>query len=258
MNKNNVFRFLKVNIWYYLIFGLILFLIVYFYNFYVNKYDKKINDIDYILSNNVSHSKEITLDNINTSSYNLMIVAHPDDESFWGSRELYNKKYLVVCITCGTDSNRIDEFKETMNFTNDDYIMLGYVDLDNGRKSDWQLEYKYIEEDINKVLFSKDWEMVLTHNPEGEYGHIHHKLTNKIVTENSNKENLYYFGRFYHNDIPKGLNRLTNEEYEFKKNILVGIYKSQRHVFDDFEYMSYYEDVIKYDRWFNEQNKEYS
>lgn len=255
MNKNNVFRFLKVNIWYYLIFGLILFLIVYFYNFYVNKYDKKINDIDYVLSNNVSHSKEITLDNINTSSYNLMIVAHPDDESFWGSRELYNKKYLVVCITCGTDSNRIEEFKETMNFTNDDYIMLGYVDLDNGRKSDWQLEYKYIEEDINKVLFSKDWEMVLTHNPEGEYGHIHHKLTNKIVTDNTNKENLYYFGRFYHNDIPKDLNRLTNEEYEFKKNILVGIYKSQRHVFDAYEYMTYYEDVIKYDRWFNEQNK---
>lgn len=29
----------------------------------------------------------------------------------------------------------------------------------------------------------KHWGMVATHNPDGEYGHIHHKMTSRLMTE---------------------------------------------------------------------------
>ena len=39
---------------------------------------------------------------------NLMIVAHPDDETLWGSSYLIKDKYLVVCITCGNKRVRVN------------------------------------------------------------------------------------------------------------------------------------------------------
>lgn len=33
-----------------------------------------------------------------------------------------------------------------------------------------------------KEIDSKDWDKIVTHNPDGEYGHIHHKKVSKYVT----------------------------------------------------------------------------
>ena len=54
----------------------------------------------------------------------LMIVAHPDDESFWGGAHLLEDDYLVVCITCGPVKRRVEEFKKAMAITKDEYIMI--------------------------------------------------------------------------------------------------------------------------------------
>ncbi len=46
-----------------------------------------------------------------TTVDNLMIVAHPDDELLWGGAHLLRDNYLVVCITCGPNITRVNEFK---------------------------------------------------------------------------------------------------------------------------------------------------
>ena len=132
----------------------------------------------------------------------LMIVAHPDDEMIWGGSHLIDDNYLVVCITCGTDEKRVKEFKNVMNATNDEYIMLSYPDKTNGERDNWQKVYNDITLDIEKIIKMKNWDLIVTHNEKGEYGHIHHIMTNSIVTsiyEKMNLENttLYYFGKYF-------------------------------------------------------------
>ena len=55
--------------------------------------------------------------------------------------------------------------------------------------------------DIETVVKFKNWEKIVTHNPNGEYGHEQHKQVNQVVTEicvdNNLQDKLYYFGPYY-------------------------------------------------------------
>ena len=86
----------------------------------------------------------------------LMIVAHPDDESFWGGAHLLEDDYLVVCITCGPAKRRVEEFKKAMAITKDEYIMLGYPDVTKGKRDDWSKVHKKIKADLDKIINYKN------------------------------------------------------------------------------------------------------
>ena len=42
---------------------------------------------------------------------NVMIVAHPDDETLWGGEQLLKENYLVICITNGDNKIRKKNLK---------------------------------------------------------------------------------------------------------------------------------------------------
>lgn len=199
-------------------------------------------------------SKNLTGSSIETTAKKLMIVAHPDDETLWGSHELYKEKYLVVCVTCGTSKSRVKEFSDVMSLSNDDYIMLGYPDLVKGKKSDWSKDWDDINYDIERIVSAKDWDLVVTHNPLGEYGHIHHKMTNEIVTEYADHSKLSYFGKFYWGKIPEKEKKyvLSADEYNFKNNVLIPVYKTQVGAINNLRNMVHYESWITYDEWYGE------
>lgn len=199
------------------------------------------------------NSKELSLDNMTTDANKLMIVAHPDDETLWGSHALYKDKYTVVCVTCGsTRTDRMYEFREVMSKTEDDYIMLGFPDLVNGKKSEWTKELPDINKEIEQVINSKDWDMIVTHNPEGEYGHIHHKMTNQVVTSKADHDKLVYFGKYYKKGKIKNENllySLTNDEYKYKQSLL-STYETQESVIKVYQHMVPYEDFKTYNEWY--------
>ena len=187
---------------------------------------------------------------LDTKYTKLMIVAHPDDEVMWGFSELLNNDYLVVCITCGSSTKRVREFIKVMDYTNDDYIMLNYPDKIKGERTDWKDEYNYIVNDIERIMDYKDWDIVVTHNPKGEYGHIHHKITSNIVTNISNKDKLMYFGKYYKkNKVPKDLNKIEEDILSKKKYIIDNVYKTQKNVLYGMEHIFMYEDLITYKEW---------
>lgn len=208
-----------------------------------------------------SESKEIALNNINTKAKKLMIVAHPDDETLWGSHGLYNDKYLVVCITCGkTRLDRVYEYKAIMSKAKDDYMMLGFPDLENGQKSNWSNVKSEIISELNTIISAKNWEEIVTYNPDGVTGHIHHKMTSEYVTDivvkKNNQNKLYYFGRYYSDNdtiIPEIDKRyyLNNNEYNFKTKILYPLYETQAGVLDYFNKMTRYESWLTYNEWYN-------
>ncbi len=172
------------------------------------------------------------LDGLNLDGYNkLMIVAHPDDEFIWGGGHLLSDDYLVVVLTGDKNVTRHAEFDAMMASTGNRGLMLGYPDKVAGRRSNWTFLKDNVTDDLKTVLAYKDWELVVTHNPDGEYGHQHHvytsQLTGKAYDELGCTFDFYYFGQYYKKDeVPSALESISDELFEAKKD-LAPIYESQ-------------------------------
>ena len=180
---------------------------------------------------------------------NLMIVAHPDDETLWGGAHLIEDVYYVVCVTCGNSDVRNREFIEIMRLTNNKYEFLGYPDVVNGYISNWKNDFNNIEADIDRIIKSRKWKSIVTHNPLGEYGHFHHKSVSKIVTKLSDKSKLFYFGRYYEEGNVPVMDRIKQESYDKKVNDLLTVYKSQPKAIKRHMHMAPYENFIPYSEW---------
>ena len=175
---------------------------------------------------------------------NIMVSAHPDDETLWGGEHLLSENYLVVCVTC-VDEIRIKEFKTVMNKTNSEYIILGYPDKTNNQRDDWVTSYDGIKRDLKVIVDSKKWNKIVTHNPDGEYGHIHHELVSKIMTEISDKDKLYYFNKYLSNEELSDNNKKMSDN----KKILLNEYKSQKDIINNHYLNSANEKFISYYDW---------
>jgi len=189
-----------------------------------------------------------------TKSNKLMIVAHPDDEMIFGGAHLLKDDYLVVCVTCGINKVRVHEFQRVMEKTDDQYIMLGYPDKVLNIRSNWKEEKDQIYEDILEIISLKKWDTIVTHNFNGEYGHLHHRLLHQIVTDVYNDLNrtddLYFFGKYYTKSKLSMINikptRIDSSLLKEKEKILE-IYKSQSFIKKAFGHMYPYEEWTKYE-----------
>lgn len=167
----------------------------------------------------------------------LMIVAHPDDETLWGGGHLQEGNWLVVCLTNYSYLLRQNEFKSAMKMLQQKGIILDYPDLQKTKegsntKNLWEDVKEGMAKDLRLLVNYKNWEQIVTHNPDGEYGHIHHKKVNTAVTsvckENNNINKLWYFGEFYEKQkIPENLTRLPDEVFTKKDEALKACYKRE-------------------------------
>lgn len=187
----------------------------------------------------------------------LMVVAHPDDETLWGGAHLTEGGWFVVCLTNGYNEVRKNEFYEVIKEFGCEEMILSYPDLlANGQRSTWTTECTSIAKDLNTVLKYKHWGMVATHNPNGEYGHIHHKMTSKLVTEEFYKTywgtNLYYFGNWYSArrlPIMEDSLRKVPEAALEKKLEALKLYTSQKGAVASNIHMAEYENWIRATDW---------
>lgn len=189
-----------------------------------------------------------TLDKMNLSNVNkLMIVAHPDDETIWGGAHLAEDDYLVVCITNGDNEIRNKEFFKVLDVSADNGIMLRYPDKTRGERDSWDRVRTKISADLEKIISYKEWELVVTHNPKGEYGHAHHIMTNNIVTNimKDDLDRLYYFGKYYKaskiGEVEDTLKRIEDKNSIEIKNEMIKQYASQESVTDSLSHMFPYE-----------------
>ena len=187
----------------------------------------------------------------------LMVVAHPDDETLWGGAHLTEGGWFVVCLTNGYNEVRKNEFYEVIKEFGCEGMILSYPDLlANGQRSTWTTECTSIAKDLNTVLKYKHWGMVATHNPNGEYGHFHHKMTSKLVTEEFYKTywgtNLYYFGNWYSArrlPIMEDSLRKVPEAALEKKLEALKLYTSQKGAVASNIHMAEYENWIRATEW---------
>ncbi len=183
------------------------------------------------------------LEDLNLSNINkLMIVSHPGDESVWGGVHLLTDNYLVVCVSCGYDKNKTDDFLKVIQSSDDSSIMMGYSD-----KIYFNRDYKKIKKQLKYILNYKSWSEVITHNPEGEYNNYQHVQINKILNE-LKVNNLYYFGKYY---SEKELDKLDLETTLDGKLIKdkINMVKKYDSIYDDYKHILPFEDWIGANKW---------
>ncbi len=177
----------------------------------------------------------------------LMIVAHPDDETLWGGSHLAQGGYLVVCITNGRNHVRSAEFQHVMDASGNTGLILSYPDKVAGKRDDWKHIEKQLSADLQLVLTFQPWTEIVTHNADGEYGHMHHRMTHRLVTEQYDNNGLtqpfYTFGKYYTASALSEATALVpmNEEQLAEKEQLLTIYASQKRTVKKLSHMNPYE-----------------
>lgn len=208
---------------------------------------KKAYDVDTLTSEQIKAVAD------NKKATKLMIVAHPDDDVIWGGGHLMDGDYFVVCITNGRNDTRKPEFEKMLEQSGNSGYILEYPDKVAGERDNWEKVWDKIKSDIDRLMTCKDWELIVTHNKDGEYGHQHHKYTHSIVTElydkNKLSEPLYCFGT-YHSakklpDYESEMTKMSDKQIEYK-NELVKVYESQSNTVGKLWHMAPYEMWTQY------------
>jgi LmbE family N-acetylglucosaminyl deacetylase len=163
---------------------------------------------------------------------NLLVVAHPDDETLFFAGLLLRekkKRWHVVCVTDGNadgqGAERHRQFAKackTLGVASYDFFNL--PDLYQKR-----LDLKTLKE---KLFALPEFEAIYTHGPTGEYGHPHHQDVSFAVHECFAKNKPVW--SVAHNCEPDRSIHLNSHEYKIKSGILSKIYLSETERFIGF------------------------
>jgi LmbE family N-acetylglucosaminyl deacetylase len=110
-----------------------------------------------------------------------VIVAHPDDETLWAGGTILSHpswQWFIVCLCRGNDKERAPKFLKTLQILRSEGIM---ADLDDSPEQK-PLDENEMEHAILQLLPSMHFDLIITHNPNGEYTrHIRHEETGIAV-----------------------------------------------------------------------------
>jgi LmbE family N-acetylglucosaminyl deacetylase len=110
-----------------------------------------------------------------------VIVAHPDDETLWAGGTILSHaawKCFIVSLCRGKDKDRSSRFYSALRILNCEGIM---GDLDDGPQQE-PLEEDVVENAILELLPVKHFDLILSHNPTGEYTrHLRHEEAGRAV-----------------------------------------------------------------------------
>jgi LmbE family N-acetylglucosaminyl deacetylase len=119
-----------------------------------------------------------------------IIVAHPDDEVLWvGGTILSNPlwKCFIVCLSRKSDLDRAPRFHNSLAELKSEGVI---GDLDDG-PGQVPLEDKVVEHLILELLPTKHFDLIITHNPAGEYTrHLRHEEVGKAVIRLWNSDKI--------------------------------------------------------------------
>jgi LmbE family N-acetylglucosaminyl deacetylase len=110
-----------------------------------------------------------------------VIVAHPDDETLWAGGTILSHpswKCFVVSLCRGDDTDRASKFYNALKVLKAEGNM---GSLDDGPEQN-PLDEEEVEQTILNLLPKKHYDLVFSHNPNGEYTrHLRHEEVSKAV-----------------------------------------------------------------------------
>ena len=136
-----------------------------------------------------------------------VIVAHPDDETLWAGGTILSHpswSWFIISLCRESDKERAPKFYKTLQVLNSEGVM---GDLDDGPEQK-PLDEHEIELAVLDLLPQKPFDLIITHNPTGEYTkHLRHEEVNKAVI------NLWHAGKISANELWTFAYEDGNKEY---------------------------------------------
>jgi LmbE family N-acetylglucosaminyl deacetylase len=111
----------------------------------------------------------------------VLIVAHPDDETLWAGGTILSHpswQWFIICLCRGNDKDRAPKFHKALKILKAEGIMAA---LDDGPEQN-PIPETEIQHTILDLLPPKHFDLVITHNPNGEYTkHLRHEEVSRAV-----------------------------------------------------------------------------
>lgn len=121
-----------------------------------------------------------------------MVVAHPDDEIFWGGATLAaGSRWGVVCLTHSRTSRRRRSFLRATEALGAVPLIFNVPDRRDQKVTNGDIQL--MRDLLSPLVTRSSVKSVLTHSPDGETGHPFHKCVSAVVTSLVTIEKLHYF-----------------------------------------------------------------
>ena len=133
----------------------------------------------------------------------VALVAHPDDCVIfaWPFIEAHPEfEWVIVYMTYKDHEPRAREMKTYWDRRGFITVFMGhkddYLDQQTGKFNFW--DAGMVGEHVKINVEAHDPELILTHNADGDYGHIHHMFVNQIANS-IGKPKVYFASTFNYN-----------------------------------------------------------
>lgn len=180
------------------------------------------------------------------NSYNLLCVAHPDDETIFFGGLLQRKQTRPWTVICMTDGNADGEGKKRRKQFEKACRDLGVANAEWWGYQDAYEKRLPAEEIASRLVALPTPKEVFTHGIIGEYGHPHHQdVSYAVHTAFEDHPKLMACA---YNAAPDMSVQLSRKEFETKSRILTEIYGSETQRFLNLLPSTSAESFLKLDR----------
>lgn len=114
----------------------------------------------------------------------LCMVAHPDDCVIFGLSYIHNHPeytWTIGYLTYTADSARGAELAAFWQRRGIECVFLGFVDDYHDQEQQQLLQWYGIDAVAEVAALARQYDLVLTHDEHGDYGHIHHQVVHDAV-----------------------------------------------------------------------------
>ncbi|MGV8964298.1 MAG: PIG-L deacetylase family protein [Candidatus Saccharimonadaceae bacterium] len=149
-----------------------------------------------------------------------IIVAHPDDETLWAGGTILSHPMwncFIVSVCRGSDIDRAPKFYRVLKELRSDGIM---GDMNDGPEQN-PLDEVVLHQTIMNLLPEKHYDLIITHNPSGEYTrHLRHEEVSKAVI------NLWQVNKITANELRTFAYEDGDKKYFPRANMNASIYNT--------------------------------
>lgn len=158
----------------------------------------------------------------------LCLVAHPDDCVIFGYSYIHNHpkyKWTICYLTYSSWDQRGREMADFWRRRNISCVFMGYTD---DYKDIENKKISFNEEQARRELgnIAADYDLVLTHDEHGDYGHIHHVFVHDCVKNHPRLVTFARPGEGVTYTVPAGTYSL--DEFPEHREVIAGFH-SKKH-----------------------------